>query len=296
MNLRRLEYFTAVAEERHFHRAASRLHIAQPALSVQVAKLEAELGVPLLDRNRRGVELTAAGAALLARLRLLLPSLRGALAEAADIGHGRGGRVVVGFVGSAAYQLLPAALRAAESEMPGAQIVLRQMTSPRQVEALAIGELDLAVTRMPSTDRALLSRSLLREEFVVALPAEHPLARFARLDADRLDGLPFVTLPADSGALYDAIVAELADAGATPCIIDAVTDMPALLGLVAAGRGVALVPASVSRIQLKGVLFRPLRSPKRRAELWLLARRDDGRPVIAALSNLLLKLKRTSAT
>src|SRR5947209_244195 len=97
MNLRRLDYFLAVAEELHFRRAAERLHVAQPALSVQIAKLEDELGVVLLDRNRRGVELTPAGRALLSRARLLVPTLRDAFAETTAVGQGRAGRVLVGF-------------------------------------------------------------------------------------------------------------------------------------------------------------------------------------------------------
>jgi len=291
MNLRRLDYFLVVAQERHFRRAAERLHVAQPALSVQIAKLEHELGVALLDRNRRGVELTPAGTALLARTRLLLPSLRDAFAEATAVGRGRAGRVVIGFVGSAAYRLLPRVLRAAERALPAAQIVLRQMTSGLQADALASGELDLAVARGPSPIPVLTATRILAEPFVVVLPTQHALAARARVPARLLDGLPFVTLPADiGGVLRDAMLAELADGGATPRIVDEVTDMPAILGLVAAGRGVALVPASVTSMRLKGVVFRPLRSPTRRAELWVLKRRDDRRPVIAALLQLLRTL------
>src|SRR5229473_3345624 len=106
MNLRRLDYFLAVAEERHFRRAAERLNVAQPALSVQIAKLEHELGTALLARNRRGVDLTAAGRALQARARELVPSLRDAFAEASAVGQGRAGLLTVGFVGSSAYELL----------------------------------------------------------------------------------------------------------------------------------------------------------------------------------------------
>ena len=287
MNLRRLDYFLAVAEERHFRRAAERLHVAQPALSVQVARLERELGVTLLDRNRRGVELTPAGTALLARTRTLLPSLRDALAEVTAVGAGRAGRLLVGFVGSTAYELLPRVLRTAERAMPTVQIALRQMTSPRQIEALEAGRLDLGVARVPSLSRVLASMRLLAEPFVVALPARHRLAHKSALPARLLDDLPLVTLPPDAGALREAMLGELTDAGACPRIVDEVSDMPTILGLAAAGRGVALVPASVSSLRLNGVVFRRLQSPRRQAELWLLKRREDHRPMVATLMKLI---------
>src|SRR5258708_21678236 len=149
MNLRRLDYFLAVAEERHFRRAAERLNVAQPALSVQIAKLERELGTNVLVRSRRGVELTDAGRALQARACELVPSLRDAFAEAAAVGQGRAGRVTVGFVGSSAYELLPRVLRQAEHALPAVQIALRQMTSPEQFQALGAGRIHLGVARPP---------------------------------------------------------------------------------------------------------------------------------------------------
>jgi DNA-binding transcriptional LysR family regulator len=296
VNLRRLDYFLVVAEERHFRRAAERLAVAQPALSVQIARLEREIGARLFERNRRGVELTAAGQALAARARRLVPSLRDALAEAAAVGQGRAGRVVVGFVGSVAYELLPRVLRSAERTLPQVQIVLRQMTSSQQVEALASGRIDLGVARVPSPQRALVSARIVSEPFVVALPRRHPLAANSMLAARRLDGLPLVTLPEDAGALRDAMLGELADSGACPLIVDEVADMPTILGLVAAGRGVALVPASVRAMHFAGIVFRPLRAPTRRAELWVLKRRDDQRPVTVALADLLRELAQLPST
>jgi DNA-binding transcriptional LysR family regulator len=289
MNLRRLDYFVAVAEERHFRRAAERLHVAQPALSVQIARLEQELGVVLLERNRRGVELSAAGSVLLKRARTMLPSLRDAFAEARAVGQGRAGRLTVGFVGSTAYELLPRVLRLAERALPEVQIALRQMTSPLQVEALEAGRVDLGVARVPGATRALASTRIAAEPFVVALPARHPLLRHSAVAARLLDDVPLVTLPADAGALRDAMLGELAEAGACPRIVDEVSDMPTILGLVAAGRGVALVPTSVARLRLGGVVFRALRAAKRQAELWLLKRRDDHRPMTAALAELVSK-------
>ncbi len=289
MNLRRLDYFLAVAEERHFRRAAERLRVAQPALSVQIAKLEREVGTPLLARNRRGVELTPAGRTLQARTRELVPSLHDAFAEAAAVGLGRAGRVTIGFVGSSAYELLPRVLRQAERALPEVQIALREMASPQQFEALAAGRIDLGVARLPSPSRALSSARIVAEPYIVALPVGHALTRSAAIAARALDGLPLVTLPPVAAVLRDAILAELAEAGAGPRIVDEVSDMTTILGLVAAGRGVALVPASVAKLNLKGVVFRPLRSPRRRAELWLVKRREDHRPVIATLIELVAK-------
>jgi DNA-binding transcriptional LysR family regulator len=289
MNLRRLDYFLAVAEERHFRRAAERLNVAQPALSVQIAKLEREIGTPLLARNRRGVELTDAGRALQARARELVPSLHDAFAEARAVGQGRAGLLTVGFVGSSAYELLPRVLRQAERALPAVQIALRQMTSPQQFEALGAGRIDLGVARLPAPSRALASSRIVAEPFVVALPTGHALARGASIAARQLDDLPLVTLPPVAAILRDAILAELAEAGAGPRIVDEVSDMPTILGLVAAGRGVALVPASVAKLSLKGVVFRPLRAPRRRAELWLVKRREDRRAVVSTLMELLAK-------
>lgn len=296
MNLRRLEYFVAVAELRHFRRAAERLHVAQPALSVQVAKLEQELGVPLLDRNRRGVELTEAGAALFERARLLLPGLRDAFHETTSVGQGRSGRLVVGFVGSVAYHLLPMALRAAERELPRTRIALREMRSVPQIDALAAGELDLAMVRWPRPMPGLVATPLFAEPFVVALPAAHPLARLPRIPIQALAHEPLITLPAGAGPLRDEMLAEHALSGAPPRIVDEAFEMPTMLGLVSAGRGVALLPASVTNLRFAEVAYRPLEEPRRKAEIWLMRRGDDRRPIVASFLELVKDLQPNALT
>lgn len=290
MNLRRLECFVAVAEAAHFRRAAEALNLSQPAVSAHVAQLEADLGVTLLERNRRGLALTAAGTALLRRARELLPALREALAEAAAVGQGRVGTVRIGFWGSASYQFLPRALRLAEQEFPDARILLRQMRSEPQAAALLAGELDLAIVREPSVPTGVVSTLLIAENFMVALPSAHPLAALRRIDAELLHAQPLVTLPKGTGPLRDAMMAELADAGAWPVIVDEVTDMATVLGLVAAERGLALVPSSVASLRMAGLAFRPLARPRRQAEQWLWRRSDDNRPLIMGLVELLLRL------
>ncbi|NDG51120.1 MAG: LysR family transcriptional regulator [Rhodospirillales bacterium] len=293
MNLRRLECFVAVAEAGHFRRAAEALNLSQPAVSVQVAQLEAELGVTLLERNRRVLVLTAAGTALLRRARVLLPALREALAEARAVGEGRVGTVRIGFWGSASYQFLPRALRLAEEEFPDARIVLRQMRTEPQVAALLAGELDLAIVREPSVPTGVVANLLIAENFLVALPSAHPLAAERRIGADMLHAQPLVTLPKGSGPLRDAMMAELADAGATPVVVDEVTDMATVLGLVSAGRGLALVPSSVASLKMRGIAFRPLAKPRRRSEQWLWRRSEDERPLVMGLFELLVRLGST---
>jgi DNA-binding transcriptional LysR family regulator len=294
MNLRRLECFVAVSEAGNFRRAAKALNLSQPGVSVHVAQLEAELGVTLLERNRRGLALTAAGTALLSRAQALLPALREALAEATAVGEGRVGTVRIGFWGSASYQFLPRALRLAEQEFPGARILLRQMRSEPQAAALLAGELDLAIVREPSVPTGAVATLLIAENFMVALPSAHRLATLRRIGAELLDAQPLVTLPKGTGPLRDAMMAELADAGATPVIVDEVTDMATALGLVSAGRGLALVPSSVASLRLPGIVFRPLAQPRRRAEQWLWRRSDDKRPLVMGLFELLVRLGKKS--
>jgi DNA-binding transcriptional LysR family regulator len=290
MNLRRLECFVAVAQAGNFRRAAQALSLSQPGVSVHIGHLEAELGVTLLERNRRGLALTAAGTTLLSRARVLLPALREALAEAAAVGEGRFGTVRIGFWGSASYQFLPRALRLAEREFPDARILLRQMRTQPQVAALLAGELDLAIVREPSVPMGVAATLLIAENFMVALPSAHPLATERRIGAEQLHAQPLVTLPTGSGPLRDAMMAELADAGATAVIVDEVTDMATALGLVSAGRGLALVPSSVASLRLPGIAFRPLAQPRRRAEQWLWRRNDDNRPLVTGLFALLIRL------
>jgi DNA-binding transcriptional LysR family regulator len=148
MELRHLRYFRAVAEERHFGRAATRLHMAQPPLSQQIKQLEDELGVRLLRRTTRRVDLTPAGEAYLVRVRSILDAVDAAGDEAQRIGSGLEGRLVVGCVGSATYSLLPALARALREQLPGVDFGFRgEMLSPDQVAALRDGSIDLGLLR-----------------------------------------------------------------------------------------------------------------------------------------------------
>ncbi|MEO3848112.1 LysR family transcriptional regulator [Streptomyces sp. B8F3] len=261
MELRQLRYFVAVAEELHFGRAAARLGIAQPALSQQIRKLETDLGVELLTRNRRRVALSPAGAAFLPEAREAVARAAHAARVARRTAAGELGRLALGFVGSATDELLPRAMPALRARCPGLDVTLRELTSAEQVAALARGELDLGLLRPPSPLPAgLRTRLLTREPLVAALPADHRLARLPRLTAADLRGEPFVRFPRSEGAwMYDLITDYCrGDGGPPPEVAQEAVMMQTITALVAAGTGVSLVPASQRSLARPGVAFRRL--------------------------------------
>jgi DNA-binding transcriptional LysR family regulator len=285
MELRHLRYFRAVAEERHFGRAAARLHMAQPPLSQQIRQLEDELGVRLLRRTTRRVDLTPAGEAYLVRVRSILTAVDAAGAEAQRIGSGLEGRLVVGCVGSATYSLLPSLARALREELPGIDFAFRgEMLSPDQVVALRDGSIDLALMRPlgDPEDHADLARHVLRRErYVVALPEGHRLAARARL---RVGDLRDVGLVVHTGrgrsAMHDAVVGLCRDAGFEPTILHEVAETSTLVTFVAAGLGVAVVPEPVAELGVAGATYRPLVSAAR-MELLAATRGDDDSAALA---------------
>jgi len=285
MELRHLRYFQAVAEEKHFGRAAARLHMAQPPLSQQIRQLEDELGVTLLSRTTRRVDLTPAGEAYLARVRAILQSVDAAGDEAKRIGSGLEGRLVVGCVGSATYSLLPALARALREQLPGVDFAFQgEMLSPDQIAALREGSIDLALLR-PSGDPAdqtdLTMVTLREERYVVALPEGHRLASRSRVRmADLRDEDLIVHSGHGRSAMYDAVVGLCRDAGFEPVIRHEVAETSTLVTFVAAGLGVAVVPAPVAELVVAGATYRPLAS-RARMDLVVATRADDDSALLA---------------
>jgi DNA-binding transcriptional LysR family regulator len=220
MDLRRLRYFVAVAEERHFGRAAERLHIAQPPLSQQIQRLEAEVGAPLLYRTTRSVELAPAGAVLLERAREILAAVDAAAEDARRAARGEYGRLAIGFTGSATYALLPALAGALRETMPGVMLDLRgELLTPAQVELLLDGTLDLGLLRPPVTERDLSVEVLRSEPLVCVLPEAHRLASSDAVPLDQLAGEPFIAYPSHfRSVLHDAVEEACAAAGFRPAL------------------------------------------------------------------------------
>lgn len=291
MELRHLRYFRAVAEERHFGRAAAKLHMAQPPLSQQIRHLEEELGVTLLRRTTRRVDLTPAGEAYLLRVRSILQSVEAAGDEARRISGGLEGRLVVGCVGSATYSLLPALARSLREQLPGVDFAFRgEMLSPDQIAALRDGSIDLALLRPsgnPADQTDLAVVTLREEKYVVALPEDHRLASRSRL---RVADLRNEELILHSGqgrsAMYDAVVGLCRDAGFEPVIRHEVAETSTLVTFVAAGLGIAVVPEPVAQLVVAGATYRPLAS-RARMDLMVATRADDESTLLARTLHVL---------
>ena len=259
MEMRHLSAFLAVADERHFGRAAERLGITQPPLSRQIQQLEAELGLRLFTRNARSVALTEEGASYLAAVR---PHLDG-LARAAEVARARQrqpqGRLKVGFVSSLAYGLMPRLLEALHGVAPGLEVELFEQSSATQCRAVRDRRLDLGFVFLPVGEPELRMRPLSREPLVAMLPARHALVGLPEVALERLQGEPFIMCSRQPRAGFRETVLGLCRAnGFAPRVAHSASSTAAMAELVAAGLGVALVPQSASERQAAGVVYRPL--------------------------------------
>lgn len=292
MELRHLRYFVAVAEERHFGRAAERLHMAQPPLSQQIRQLESELGVLLLHRTTRRVDLTDAGTAYLDRARGILASVDDAGAEAQRVDQGLVGRLVIGCVGSATYSLLPALARRLREELPGIDFSFRgEMLVPDQVEALRAGVIDLALLRPPVAGPGLEVRPLRKDRLIVALPDGHRLVDRRRVRVADLRDEDLVVHPSRGRSMMHGLVEDLCrEAGFRPRVRHEVAETSTLVTFVAAGLGVAVVPEPVGTLGVPGVAYRPLSPADAGVELAVALRAGDVRPHIERAVELLASL------
>jgi DNA-binding transcriptional LysR family regulator len=283
MELRQLRYFVAVAEELHFRRAAARLHISQPPLSQQIRQLEDELGCRLLARTRRRVELTPAGDAFLRDARTLLAELEGAVETARRIDSGQTGRLRINFVGSALLSIVPEIVQRFRAARPSVELQLRERSTADQLRAVSSGAVDVGLVRPPIEELAELRATVvLRERTVAALPADHALARLRRIPVRRLASEPLVLFPRDQApGFHDLLISSMAAPGTHPQVVQYAPEMLTIIGLVAAGIGVSLVPASVTRLALDGVTYRPVtRAPY--AELVAITREGENSPLVRA--------------
>ena len=291
MELRHLRYFVAVAEECHFGRAAERLHMAQPPLSQQIKQLEDELGVQLLARSTRRVELTPAGARYLERARAILAAIDTAGEETRLIRDGRMGRVAIGFTGSATYELLPRLSRTLRTELPELELDLRgELLTPSQVAGLVDGTLDVGFLRPPVQAPEVEVHPLRSEPLVAVLPESHALAAGKHVVLADLAEEPFITYPAGHrSVVHDAVLDACQAAGFTPRATE-VAETSTLVSFVAAGLGVALVPESVQHLRITGAAYRPLDGSPPTVELAVATRRGESSPAVREVLALVRRL------
>jgi DNA-binding transcriptional LysR family regulator len=282
MELRHLRYFVTLAEELHFGRAARRLHLSQPPLSMQIKSLESEIGTQLLARTRRHVELTSAGSVFLREARDILSRVEQATAAARRAGRGEIGELAVGFVTIADYNVLPRVLSEFRAQHPAVRLTLREATTDAQLRDLAEQRIDLGFVLAPIQDEGLTTRPLLREPLVAALPHGHALARGrAALALSRLADMPFILFPRHMApGLYDDVVGFCRRAGFIPRVEQEAVQMQTIISLVSAGLGVALIPASMRNLGRSGVVYRALREKSPQTEVLVAWRKGDNAPTL----------------
>ena len=295
MELRHLRYFVAVAHEGHITRAAEKLHMQQPPLSQQIKALEEEIDAALFIRHPRGVALTDAGRSFLADAEAVLAAVDRAAARARRTARGETGRIAVGFTTSAPFHPLVArAIREFRATRPDVSFVLEESSSTDLLAGLREERLDIAFIRSGLADtEGLTVHALLQEDMAAALPARHRLARRPHLGLKDLAAETFILYRRPDGrGLYDVIIAACAAAGFSPHVGQEAPRIVSTLNLVAAGLGITIVPASLSRLPLEGVTYRPLKGrPALKVPLNLACRADERSAATLGFIDLVRRLR-----
>lgn len=284
--LRHLRYFIAVAEELHFGRAAQRLNIAQPGLSQQIQSLETDLGVSLLARTNRHVQLTPAGLAFLDEARRVLAQVDRAVNLVKRAASGQIGRLSIGATESATWVLLPELIRQFRSRFPSVDLAIREMPSPSQLAALRAGDIDVGFVRPPIDTEGLVTRTVLKERLGLLLPEAHPLAKRSRLPLTALAGQPLIIHPARPSGWSDFMISVCREAGIEPQVSQDALETGTAVSFVAAGLGLTIVPESLKVLVRPGVVYRPVSGPVPRARLLLVHRNGPLTPTLTALLHL----------
>jgi DNA-binding transcriptional LysR family regulator len=275
MDLRRLRYFVICAEELHFTRAARRIGIAQPPLSQQIQVLEKEVGTQLFHRLSRGVELTPAGEGFLKDVVSILDAADRAVISAQQIARGERGSIRIGFTSSASLNpFVPAVISEFRARHSLVDVQLNENTTSVSLEQIRGGRIDVAFLRPAGGETdGLRSKVLFDEDMLVAIHVQHPLAQRKSIALKQLENQPFVLYPRVNGrSLYDAIIGACQNAGFSPKIIQEAPQLASTISLVAAGVGVAIVPASMNYLNSPGVTFRSIKGLGPRASLSLVWR------------------------
>jgi len=293
MELRHLRYFIAVAEELHFGRAAQLLGISQPPLSQQIQALEQEVGARLFERTNRWVELSEAGRLFLVEARLALAQVDKAADVARRAQLGELGELKIGFTASAPFTSgIPQAIFAFRQAFPAVHLALQEMSSKEVAERLEEQSMQVGIMRPLPLPDSLVAVELLREPLVAIIRSDHPLAAGSEkgLYLSELAAEPFVFFPRTYGSgLYAQLLSLTREAGFSPLFTQEAGEAMTIIGLVAAGLGVTVLPASYQRMRIEGVVYRTLLDPDATSAVWLVQRKDQQSPMAEAFIELLTR-------
>ncbi|MCC3701905.1 LysR substrate-binding domain-containing protein [Rouxiella badensis] len=294
IELRHLRYFIAVAEELHFGRAAEKLNISQPPLSQQIQALETQIGAVLLYRTNRSVRLTQAGEMFLKEAKSIVSKVHDVSEQAARIHRGEEGNLTIGLTSSAPFlKKISRTFQRFRMAHPHVNIRIEELNSQQQLQPLVEGTLDLGVMRNGVLPDVLQHHLLRSEPLVAVVPEQHPLTQLppGELTLSHLADQPFVFFSKDVGtSLYDDILQRLALAGITPFITQEVGEALTIIGLISAGLGVSILPASYKRIQVDGVKYLSFKDEQVNTQVWLVSHRH--RPLSApalALAKMMIE-------
>lgn len=287
MNHKLMQSFMAVAEELHFGRAAARLHISQPPLTKQIQQLEQAMGVRLLERTKRKVELTAAGRVFLDEVRAVLQQTEQAVELARKADRGETGHLAVGFIDAAIYSVVPSVVQRFTKRYPEVELSLTDLRIPNQVRAVAERQLDIGFVHPPVVHNALKVESILVEPLIVALPETHRLASEAEVALADLASEALIQFPRSiNPCLYDEIVGLCRSSGFSPRIVREATPKQTIIGLVSVGLGVSLLPACLQNLRRSGVVYRPIQGRTLSIDTSIIYRHEQPSPVLKAFLDI----------
>jgi DNA-binding transcriptional LysR family regulator len=294
MDLRRLRYFVAVAEEANIGRASTQLNMTQPPLTRQIQQLEAELGTALFLRTRKGVRLTNAGQVLFDEARHILALATRAGERTKRAGLGQSGRLDIGLFGSNILAI-PPLLHTFRMQFPDVEVVTHSMNKEAQLEALYDRRVSVGFNLLGLKLAGIANEKVRSEPLVVAISDSDSLSKRRSISLKQLSDRPMVIFASGPRPnLMDLIFAVCLDQGFQPTISQEVTDSVTAVALVAAGFGVALVPATVSQLSLPGVAFRSLdTSPAVKVDFNCIYRRDDTSPILKAFLDTIRVMRKT---
>jgi DNA-binding transcriptional LysR family regulator len=291
MELRQIRSFLSVAETLHFGRTAELIHLSQPALSLQIRALEQEVGMRLLERNRRKTTLTPAGRAFRDAAVAGLAQLDRAIRNARLAADGKLGLLRIGFISTAGSELLPNIIRAFRESNPEVEFSLRNILTAEQIRMLEAGALDIGFLRLPIGGHTQLEVvTVHREPFVLVVPASHALARQKKVWLSEVSGQDFVMYDrTHAPGFHDQVVGMLRNAGIVPNVRQSAGEMPTLISLVAAGMGISILPTSAVKHNVAAVVGCEIADTIPLSEVGLALAKDTDNAVVRNFRSLVLE-------